>query len=467
MNYFINVTDAPYNAKGDGITNDAPALQNAIDDATNSGQKCVILIPAGTYLIGSGLTIQNASSIQIMGEGAWNGTTLKYAGETGDIITFSGCYQCNMSLLDIQCATIPAGGNAIVISGNSYVIEIHDVRMDYCYNGIWIKEATESRLSKIQFRYMYGDYGIKHGGGESGCYRAVLDDIIANNPYLPHTSPSSGTDWAQNKAYAINDVVLANGCIYQCTGAGTSAQSGTGPSGYGGGFNNTTPITDGKAGWVFISKMITWILQESFGYSLVVNKAGLICGGIGYVMQNTASPANPPMWIIVSDMECDHSYYANALFGGGNGVYINNSWFSSCLTGNGLTIVPSFAGQFTVSNSRISCAAMHGILIGAYGNANMPGDILIQNNFIGANSQSVAYQYHGIVAVATGISITGNRIGTDIGVGGNVTQGYGVCILSQSDNVIVTSNNLTGNYLEGTNITDGGAMIVKDNLPRK
>ena len=52
-----NVKSDPYNAKGDGITDDAPAIEKAITDSTaagksaNDGKLRLIYIPSGTYLL--------------------------------------------------------------------------------------------------------------------------------------------------------------------------------------------------------------------------------------------------------------------------------------------------------------------------------------------------------------------------------------------------------------------------------
>jgi hypothetical protein len=79
----INAKDGPFNATGDGTTNDLTALQAAVD-ALPAG-KGTVYIPAGTYNLGadaSGLIVQG-SGITIIGDSAGSGnagTTLLYTG---------------------------------------------------------------------------------------------------------------------------------------------------------------------------------------------------------------------------------------------------------------------------------------------------------------------------------------------------------------------------------------------------
>ena len=48
----IDVTQPPYRARGDGLANDAPAIQAAMDDAASAGGG-IVYLPAGTYQLDS------------------------------------------------------------------------------------------------------------------------------------------------------------------------------------------------------------------------------------------------------------------------------------------------------------------------------------------------------------------------------------------------------------------------------
>ena len=61
QNLFINVKDAPYNAKGDGIAADHEAIQKALDKKRN------VFIPAGTYNCRRPLTVYSGQIVA--GEG--------------------------------------------------------------------------------------------------------------------------------------------------------------------------------------------------------------------------------------------------------------------------------------------------------------------------------------------------------------------------------------------------------------
>jgi len=56
---YINVREAPYNAAGNGTTDDTHAIQTAMDDAFTAGK--AVYIPSGTYLVSGTLNMHNSN----------------------------------------------------------------------------------------------------------------------------------------------------------------------------------------------------------------------------------------------------------------------------------------------------------------------------------------------------------------------------------------------------------------------
>ncbi len=80
----LNAKDAPFNAKGDGVTDDTVALQSAIAAASASSQGTakILLVPPGTYLLSSTLRVTNSRYFRMVGGGG--ATNLLWRGNLTD-----------------------------------------------------------------------------------------------------------------------------------------------------------------------------------------------------------------------------------------------------------------------------------------------------------------------------------------------------------------------------------------------
>lgn len=130
-----------------------------------------------------------------------------------------------------------------------------------------------------------------------------LDNSFLGNTYIGnHTAtngmnagrnatPASVANWATSTAYTVGQCVRANGLGYICITAGTSAGSGTGPSG------TSSDITDGTAHWAY--KSLIW--RPSAAYAVgdyTVNNGGKtyrcsVAGTTGATAPTTTSTTTP------------------------------------------------------------------------------------------------------------------------------------------------------------------------------
>ena len=78
----VNLRDAPYFAKGDGLTDDTKAIQKALDDHPNSG--AILYLPHGTYLVSDTLRWPDAPKGK--GGSEWKNVRLQGQSRMGTVV---------------------------------------------------------------------------------------------------------------------------------------------------------------------------------------------------------------------------------------------------------------------------------------------------------------------------------------------------------------------------------------------
>jgi hypothetical protein len=125
----VSVKD--FGAVGNGIANDAAAIQAAINSLSSTGGQ--VVIPSGTYNIGT-TTINMVTNVSLMGQGAGsNGfaataksSVLVYSG-TGSAIYFNNCASSNLSNLTINCSATTGASVRGIFHNSSWLSVIENV----------------------------------------------------------------------------------------------------------------------------------------------------------------------------------------------------------------------------------------------------------------------------------------------------------------------------------------------------
>ena len=189
---------------------------------------------------------------------------------------------------------------------------------------------------------------------------------------------------------------------------------------------------------------ISWITLDSYAYSLVIDKAALMNGGIGVLMQDTANTGDSyPMWVIANDIETDHTNWHGIMLTAGEGFQAGESWFGSSIEGCGLIACRDWRGDISLTGAtRIFGNASHGIALMAGKVANLGGLL------VGDNGNANPGKHAGLFIGGTADDVTdsGSFFGDCIGVKGNA-QGWGAIINSALANphIDLSSSTMRGN----------------------
>lgn len=223
----VSVKDAPYGAKGDGLTDDTAALQKALDAMAGTGG--TVSVPAGTYLVdavtslhlrsGQTLSLASGAVLKAIPNGSSNYTILRISG-VSNVNVVGGTL-----LGDRGAHTGTSGeqGMGMRITGSAQRIAVVGVTARECWgDGFTIGGASDVTLCNVT-----ADHNRRQGLSITSGSRIVVKDSTFTNSR--GTIPEDGLDIEPNSGETV-DTVLVTGCVFS-NNAGDGVENGV-PTAY-------------------------------------------------------------------------------------------------------------------------------------------------------------------------------------------------------------------------------------------
>jgi len=179
---YYNLNVKAFGAVGDGTTDDAPAIQRAIDALSLVGTG-TIEFPSGNYLIGTQINYKQNVSLQSIG----GATLIRKSGMTGAIIKSVNIDNVNISGINFDGIDKTATNLYIVGGFNHRLLNIVSYNAT---NGIYVEDASEYIVKDCTVhdcKY----YGITASAATLNCHNVILDN---NKVYNCRNSEVSGAD---------------------------------------------------------------------------------------------------------------------------------------------------------------------------------------------------------------------------------------------------------------------------------
>jgi len=295
----VSVKDAPYNAKGDGVTDDTAAIQKAVNAMGGTGG--TVSIPAGTYMVNALTSIQMKGNMTLSLD---SGATLKAIPNNSanyTIVRISGVSNVNVvggTLLGERSAHTGSGGEqgmGLRITGNAAHIAVVGVTAKECWgDGFAIADANDVTLCNVT-----ADHNRRQGLSITGGDGIVVKNSSFNNS--KGTIPEDGIDIEPNSGETVNNVLIT-ACVF-ANNAGDGIEDGV-PVAYTG---------------------------QAFIYNLVIDGNTMTGNGVGTLH------AGPRSGIEMSNAS-GHTVTNNTIQNNtGYGIYLRDGVTGATVTGNTIT----------------------------------------------------------------------------------------------------------------------------------
>jgi hypothetical protein len=456
-----DVMDAPFNAAGNGTTDDTAAINAAIAAAN--------LVPGAVYLgsrhrITGALTALANNDIALIGRGEFNGGTIISldVGSTLGTAAISVTGQYCM-LQGFWLVTTYASATSKGIHLNAYRPTVDSVVVAGWGEGIEIDRCNTAHLTNCQIGDVLGAYGYHvHGTNPDFCHVTQFSRCLVGQNYPLALGAGRGA-WATSTAYALGDIVRANGSLWQCSTAGTSSGAGSGPSGLPStnpSLVHVTPVVDGTAQWRFAMGAFAGFAHGSFAHTVMYDRCGCLQGNIAmHVFDDQGDAAT---FIHTWQFSSDHTFERGILIEACDGaVWLDQTLVTSVLSTTGVGVeLQADAHGWQFSGGQIYGMGREGVIISGHGGK-------LHNLEVARASSASANTYDAIRIDAGVLDIVIQGCTAGNVFGGSSSARYGISVGAGADNYVIEGNILIGNDTGGILNTPGvsSTRVVRNNLP--
>ncbi|MEU6058011.1 glycosyl hydrolase family 28-related protein [Streptomyces sp. NPDC047097] len=195
---WVIATTAPYNATGDGATDDTSALQAAVDAA--AAARTTLYIPAGTYLVSDPIVLPAGEGYALAGSG-W-GTSIKLAAASDCFVFAMEGEDTRIVMRDMtidgNCTGQSTAGSSGGINGAGAVATLfHNIHFIACRDdALYLGPQTSSAFGhNNRVSHCLFDQSMASAGPGRGIHLNSSDENQISNCDFEYLGGSGGTTW--------------------------------------------------------------------------------------------------------------------------------------------------------------------------------------------------------------------------------------------------------------------------------
>jgi len=299
----VNVRSAPYNAKGDGITDDTAAIQAAVNAVAGTGGE--VTIPAGTYLINpianngnAGIALGSSMTLNLEDGAVLQARSTATSGYV--VLQLNGVHDVNLT-----------GGTVLGNRDNNTITDTVEAGM-----GIQVKASRHVVVENMNVSNCWAD-GIYVVAASQD---VTISQVVANN----------------NRRNGMSIVSVSDMVVRGCTFENATGSMENGAMANGGGIDVEPNPGDTIDTVLFAGCSFRNNAAGGLGASVPVANTGLAFTRNIYVVGNTVS-GNPYRGINVSNFS-DAVVVNNTVTGNGQyGILFQTQATNAVCTGNSVT----------------------------------------------------------------------------------------------------------------------------------